>query len=95
LVKDTSSKFIIFKAKYKLESKVPKCVVNMNFLKIDLETFLIINYIEILPNFEKELCTFYTRKGHLKKKKQFSTSKFGMFLKCTKILETSSFCIKF
>jgi len=65
-VKGTFSKAIIFKAKNTFEPNVLKLNIKTIFITSNPFSLLIIN-VKILFNFQNEWCTFYRKKGCLKK----------------------------
>jgi hypothetical protein len=87
-VKDTFSKFIIFRVKYKFETNMFKCVLKW-ILSISSAFFFIVTNDKILLNLKKEWCTFDKKKGL--KKKLF----FQLLWTCKRTFETSWICMKF
>jgi hypothetical protein len=75
-VKTTFSKFIIFNVKNTFEPNALKWVIKT--ISTSLIALLII-YVKIISNIQKEWCTFGRKKGHLKKNKKCLISRFEYF----------------
>jgi hypothetical protein len=88
-VKATFSKSFIFRVKNTFEPNVFKWVVKTIFITSNPFAFLIIN-VKILPNFQKEWCTFSIKKGYLKKNKDYPPSRF----ECFEHAKTFLICVK-